>query len=554
MKPAPSRLYGSRGNALVTVLIISAALLAVASVTMTFSRSDTMVSLNSTRSADAMWAAQAGAEVAKEILRGNFVTPGVTPINDTPVTVGPTPLASDGYTYTSSVRAYPGASATPYVSKFLIESQGDGPDMTQQRIREVVKIARFDADLSPINIHGVGSHTKVGITGGSPVPFFTIDGRNHDLHGDPYQLASQLPARCPALSVPAVSADSNGRGRIEDEINDLRCGLVKEAIDCCDGSCGGGRVCTAGLSWIYGQASMNTAQNSCPQTNDTSPPANNLYPNVPLDSTNLRTDIALAPAFLGPIGPESAPDATTGVTSLIRDLGAVGGANMNALAAQIQTILQAAIDAPATQKQCMPAENTLSTNENSPTFLGTAENPMITVVAKTSHSDARYLMLRDQACGIGATGSASYNLDGGKDVVGYGILIVPRALILDGNNAANKTTFKWRGIIVILDDGDLKIGNQGYVCGGVLGGIVMKDDSGNDPKLDFINVKNTTCLNDGASTPRTGFWVAHSGDAWNTTTANQWFGFSVKYSCEAINTSLGSFPRTIAWTERFEGE
>ena len=523
------------GNALVTVLITSVALIALAGATMTFSRTDTMVSQNTTHSVEALWAAQAGVEVAKLDLIQDYET----------LLAAPTPRTATGTvgnaSYSVTWQPYP--NATP-AARFQIDSTATGPDMTSQAVREVVATAQLDLNLDAISIHGSGSHTKLENNNGL-IPNFTIDGRNHDIHGDPYDAANN-PVTCP-LTVAAVAADTAGANSVQDEINGLRCELVKEANACCDAggndTCGGPRDCSPGQWWIRGT-------DPGPRFTANSPCTTGNFTELDLDDPLLRFNdpanfgmpviTALSPAFFGPMTDDPLDGASDSPT-FIKTLDTTGLNNLNN---QITAILDYAIRAPASQKVC--ASSSISSGT---TTFGSLIDPKIVVVPKSSHSDARYIELRNQTCGaIG--GPANFNINGGAAVVGYGILILPRSVILDGGNAATPTRFSWSGIVVVLDDGDLRLGTGGnseHVCGGILGGVILKDDSGSDPKMNFLDVGNHTCTNP--------FWVDHTAtDAWATTTAQDWFGFSVKYSCESIRRALGAGLGTLAWTQRFQGE
>ena len=536
----------SRGNALVTVLIISAALLAVAGATMTFSRSDIMISENTTKTAEALWAAQAGSERAKFDLEDDYET----------IIVAPTPRSYSGTignaTYASTLQLYP--NATP-PAKFVIDSTGSAPDMSQQRVREVVTVAKGIGDLDAINIHGVGSHTTMAANGNVrlQVPYYTIDGRNHDEHAEPYTLADN-PVGCRHV-VSSVSADTAGANNVLEEMNDLRCGLVKAANDYCPQNPPLPADCSPGLWWIRGNAS--TERFLDPPSNCSTSGYN--FPDLDLSSTWLRnmastdatsyetlvgTQDSLEP-YEGPMTVETAPD-TTGSPPFIRQLttGPTGG--LNTLNSQIQQILDFAVRAPTSQKICFP-----DPIPTSPVTLGTWTDPKIVVVPKGSHPDTKYLELRDQACGPGASGPANMVLDGSRNVSGTGILVLPRAMVLDGGTSANPTKFHWRGIVLVLDDGDVRLGtgsNAENVCGGILGSVIMKDDSGADGKLNFRAVGNTTCPSP--------WWIAgeSAAEAWGDPSAETTNGFYVKYSCEAINRSFAGAPGVLAWIQRFEGE
>ena len=105
----------------------------------------------------------------------------------------------------------------------------------------------------------------------------------------------------------------------------------------------------------------------------------------------------------------------------------------------------------------------------------------------------------------------------GAQVNGTGILVIPRVVLL------RNTTLRWQGIVVIVDDGDLRaVGPE--VCGQILGAVIIQDNRAGDRKLDFDRVtRSSDCA-----------------------------PLAVNYSCEVITQALLLLQRTESWTEQFD--
>jgi hypothetical protein len=165
-----------------------------------------------------------------------------------------------------------------------------------------------------------------------------------------------------------------------------------------------------------------------------------------------------------------------------------------------QTRLQTAVDEITQRVAALPSANTLqisaSITSGTHTY-GTLEVPKVTVVED---------------------GSGALEVSGGATVNGVGILLVPRVVQL------RNATLNWRGMVVIVDDGDLRIGNAA-ACGQITGSVVIRDDAALDRKFDLDLVEATA----GCS------------------------AFAVNYSCEATTRALALLAQTVSWTEKFDG-
>ena len=84
-------------------------------------------------------------------------------------------------------------------------------------------------------------------------------------------------------------------------------------------------------------------------------------------------------------------------------------------------------------------------------------------------------------------------------------------------------TLHWQGIVLILDDGDLRATGPN-VCGQILGAVVVQDDGKRDQKLDFDRVTRSSSCSP----------------------------LAVNYSCETVTRALVLLQRTLSWTEQFD--
>jgi hypothetical protein len=115
-------------------------------------------------------------------------------------------------------------------------------------------------------------------------------------------------------------------------------------------------------------------------------------------------------------------------------------------------------------------------------------------------------------------GTGALEISGRAIVNGAGVLLVPRVVQL------RNATLNWRGMVVIVDDGDLRIGDVA-ACGQITGSVVIRDDATLDQKFDLDLVEATALCSP----------------------------FAVNYSCEATTRALALLARTVSWTEKFDG-
>jgi hypothetical protein len=115
-------------------------------------------------------------------------------------------------------------------------------------------------------------------------------------------------------------------------------------------------------------------------------------------------------------------------------------------------------------------------------------------------------------------GADAFEISGGAVLNGVGILLVPRVLQL------RASTVNWQGLVVIVGDGDLRADDPA-VCGQIVGGVIIRDDTAMDRKFDLDVIERT-----GSCTP-----------------------FAVNYSCEAVARALALLMRTDSRMEKFDG-
>jgi len=113
-------------------------------------------------------------------------------------------------------------------------------------------------------------------------------------------------------------------------------------------------------------------------------------------------------------------------------------------------------------------------------------------------------------------GPDELDVNGGAEVNGAGVLIVPRVVRL------RNATLNWQGIVLVVGHGDLRV-EDANACGHILGAVVVRDDAAPDRKLDLDLVRRS-----GGCSP-----------------------FALNYSCETVSRALTLFMRTVSWTEKF---
>jgi len=113
-------------------------------------------------------------------------------------------------------------------------------------------------------------------------------------------------------------------------------------------------------------------------------------------------------------------------------------------------------------------------------------------------------------------GPDELDVNGGAEVNGAGVLIVPRVVRL------RNATLNWQGIVLVVGHGDLRV-EYANACGHILGAVVVRDDAAPDRKLDLDLVRRS-----GGCSP-----------------------FALNYSCETVSRALTLFMRTVSWTEKF---
>jgi hypothetical protein len=115
-------------------------------------------------------------------------------------------------------------------------------------------------------------------------------------------------------------------------------------------------------------------------------------------------------------------------------------------------------------------------------------------------------------------GTPAIEISGGATVNGVGILFVPRVVEL------KNATLNWRGLVFIIDDGDLRVENAA-ACGHINGSVVIRDEATLDRKFDLDLVEATADCSP----------------------------FAVNYSCEATTRALALLAQTVSWTEKLDG-
>jgi hypothetical protein len=562
------RELGEGGMALMGAIVVAAVLMTAAVTSLIYSRSDVMVSDNAKHGSTALWIAQLGSERAKNFLKKDAGFKTVT---------APTTLYAAGTTYSGLPGATYGATVSPYGgNKFLIDSSATGPDGTSVRIQEVVAVPAIDLDLAAINLHGVGTHTKLHEPN-LAVPAWYIDARNHDRHGQPI-LSGPSQFTQPGLrgTTESVSDPSNPTA-VRRELCDLRNQMITEGNSCnaqgtgqCNGEKTGSNGNGAGRYFIktLNRTTCNCNANLlCNDPTDPSAVAANTLdlsdarinavnhasgnpapaPQAPSHADTIWTDDPnglpiSSPSpdwYLGPLVANpptqimSAPDATQ-------------------LAQNIELLLEFALHSNVRDRRAITADITTDTTtgasgtSSDPNQYGKWENPVIAILCDPSHANPKMARLsQEPPCNGQSAPSTTQVKTSSARVAGTGILIVGRTI-----DIGNQAKFNWRGIVLVLDAGRVyatNINGNEQACGMILGTIVLQSDSsGNFPKLRFADAQHMNCAN---------YFVTEPAPATALPSELETIrGIGVKYSQEAIDNALTAGLTTLAWHEVYQSE
>lgn len=459
-----SAISSEDGVVLVITLLIVALLLIVGVGAVRLSRTDLLIAQNFLNGTKALWVARGGTELAKNWLETNLE---VTPL---PVTLGPEALEDGSYTV---------AIADLGNRTYRLTADGLGPDGSRHVVEEVVRLPNF-TPLAVVTSDGDGLHPDFDEHGdeiGRRIPDFTLDGRNHTHDGI-------LSASCPGVS-PFATTQATAQNDLISAENILKYEIVTRANNFCqaDGNDAAG-TCTPGLSWVRGAGvSPRFTTTACAVSNPS------CFLNLSLAAAALRAtdfppaaNLPSAPANRGPL------TAAPGAPPLVRALNAT---ERSRLQQAIDDILQRAAELPEEKIQRV----TTSLTSGSQTY-GTWEEPKVTQIED---------------------GAEALDLSGGATLSGVGVLIIPRVVRL------TNATLNWQGIVLILDDGDLRAEDPA-ACGQILGAVIARDDAAADRKLDLDLVRR----GDGGCLP-----------------------FTVSYSCESVTRALLLLMRTVSWIEKF---
>lgn len=464
LRPSHSAFCNHReaGIVLITTLLLLALLLIIGASGLVLSRTDLQISRNLQTGTQALWLARAGAEMGKNWLETNL--PGTS----LPITLGPTALAEGTYTVNIAALGNGG---------YQVTAVGFGPEESRRVIEEIVRLPDF-APAGVITSEGDGLHPDFDDMSGGVgrrIPDFSVDGRNHAPDGT-------LSALCPGVSSFAVT-QAAAQTDLVNAAEILKREVVTRANSYClaDGSSAAG-PCTPGLSWIRGAAALpRFTSGPC----IASEPA--CFLNLDLSAAALRAtayppDLHLPapPANRGPFTPND------GAPPFIRLLNATE-----------QTRLQTAINDTIQRAEELPEEKVLQITTS--LIFGTHTYGVF--------AEPRVTRVED--------GINELDLNGGAVINGAGVLIIPRVIRL------MDATLNWQGIVLIIDDGDLRV-EAPAACGQILGAVIIRDDATLDRKLDLDQVQG------GGGCPP----------------------FAVNYSCEAVTRALTVLMRTISWTEQ----
>ena len=335
-------------------------------------------------------------------------------------------------------------------------------------LEEIVHIPQF-TPLGVVTSMGDRLHPDFTDAASSPagsghrIPDFSIDGRNHAADGT-------LSPVCPDIAPFAVS-QVEAQTDLINAHNSLKHNIVRRANRVCHAD-GSNRVfgsCTPGPAPLPGfvEGPCAAQETAC-------------FLGLDLSAPVLRTTAQPAQVHLPQAAEDRGPFAQ--LFSVDED------AQLQAAVADIRNRIA---ELPPGQALHMPQ----SIGRGSHTY-GSMAQPRITQVPD---------------------GGGPLSMHNGARVQGAGILTIPRAGLL------RNVTLHWQGIVLILDDGDLRA-TCPSVCGHIMGALVILDDSVSDWKLDFDRV---TCSS--SCSP-----------------------LAVNYCCEPVMRALTLLQRTLSWTEQFD--
>lgn len=347
--------------------------------------------------------------------------------------------------------------------RYRVSALGQGADTARRRIEEVVHIPDF-TPAGVVTSDGDGLHPDFdGNSGGTGrrIPDFSIDGRNHAASGG-------LSASCPAIS-PFATARSSAHSDLLAALGSLKRGIVERANSFCQAD--GGSACTPGLFWVRGADSLPRFRTDACGAADPS-----CFLNLDLSASALRAD-RQPPADHGPFAPGPVP--------LVQPL---SPPQRNHTRKALLDIVDRLPDLPADKLLFLRSSLLAGTHT-----YGTPEAPKVTWIED---------------------GGGPLDLDGGAVVRGAGVLLISRVVRL------GRASLNWRGLVLIVDDGDLRVTNA-EACGHILGAVVIRDNAVPNQKFDLDRVR---------AGPRCR-------------------PFTVSYSCDAVHRALNLFMRTVAFRE-----
>jgi hypothetical protein len=448
------------GVALITTLLLVMLLLIAGTSGMVLSRTDLLISQNLLTGTQALWLARAGAELGKNWLEMNL---SISPL---PVTVGPQDLANGSYTVDIGAQGS---------GLYHLTAVGLGPGGSERIVEETVQVPDF-TPLGVVTSDGDGLHPDFDDNSGGTgrrIPDFSIDGRNHAADGT-------LTPSCPDIA-PFAATDAAAQNDLIAAANELKRQIVTRANAFClaDGSSSGAGPCTPGLFWVRGAETLPRFTDSPCVMAD--PPC---FLNLDLAAPALRAT-AVPPSLNLPEAPDNrGPFAPSAGTLFVQTLNV---AERDRLRTAVGDILARAEDLPDEKR----LQITTSLSSGSHAY-GTMAEPKVTHIED---------------------GAGALEFSGGAVISGAGVLIIPRPVHL------RDATLNWQGVVLIVEDGDLRV-EAAAACGQVVGAIVIRDDATPDRKLDLDRIER------GACSP-----------------------FALHYSCETVTHALRLLMRTVSWIE-----
>ena len=546
------RKLGEGGMALMGAIVIAAVLMTVATTSLIYSRSDVMVSDNAKHGSTALWIAQLGSERAKNFLRKD--------VGFKTIPVGaPTELYAPGTTYAGLPGATYGASVSRYGgNKFLIDSSATAPDGASVRIQEVVAVPAIDLDLAAINLHGVGTHTKLSANFG--VPAWFIDARNHDRNGQPI-LSGPAHLTQPGFLGTSASVSDNSATSVRRELCEVRNAMIASGNSCnsdgagrCNGEKrgrdgdGAGRFHMRSLGLSTCNCSSDYNCNDFDLSDERINAVNHAISQPPLPPTHSDTvwsdDPSGTPSgnpvwYRGPLVGNPPTDIMTGPQA-------------TQLAQTIELLLEFALHSNVRDRRAITADITTDTTtgasgtSSDPNRFGTWDNPVIAILCDPSHPNAKLARLsQEPPCNGQSAPSITQMRTSSARIAGTGVLLIGREV-----DIGNQAQFSWRGIVLVLDSGRVEavnINGNYESCGMVLGTYVLQSNSsGNFPKLRFGEAAHRNCANYYATEPTPATALPSE-----LATIR---GTGIKYSQEAIDNALTAGLTTLAWHEVYESE